>query len=147
MTKVQKKLYDKRWYKLNKKKKLAANKKRYHTDSMFRKKILKSCKKWALANPTKRKRANKKWYEKNKHSINERRLKYCYNLSLAQLKQMHKNQKNKCLLCERKRRLIIDHDHKTGKVRGLLCYTCNTHLGWFENTKVTQNLKTYLNIR
>lgn len=40
-----------------------------------------------------------------------------------------KRQDGKCALCERapyaNRRLAVDHDHKTGKVRGLLCDYCN----------------------
>lgn len=32
-------------------------------------------------------------------------------------------------------KLCIDHDHKTGKFRGLLCSKCNYNLGWYENLK------------
>ncbi len=31
--------------------------------------------------------------------------------------------------------LAVDHCHVTGKVRGLLCFRCNTNLGWYENMK------------
>ena len=42
----------------------------------------------------------------------------------------------------RKCNLAVDHDHKTNKFRGLLCYSCNTKLAWYENWK--DNIERYL---
>ena len=47
-------------------------------------------------------------------------------------------QNNACAICkhvpsEKEKRLSIDHDHKTNKVRGLLCNNCNTGLGMFQD--------------
>ena len=38
--------------------------------------------------------------------------------------------------------LCVDHDHNTGKFRGLLCQICNRQLGWYENNK--ENIQKYL---
>ena len=43
------------------------------------------------------------------------------------------------------KRLYIDHDHETGKVRGLLCLQCNTALGLLkDNPKVLKKALKYL---
>jgi hypothetical protein len=51
---------------------------------------------------------------------------------------MVNRQKGKCAICKChystfKKRLAIDHDHKTGKIRGLLCHHCNSALGNFRD--------------
>jgi len=63
-------------------------------------------------------------------------------------------QGNKCAICNRPERfnnqfgvksLAIDHDHKTGKIRGLLCSNCNRTLGLFEdNISLLESAKRYL---
>lgn len=58
-----------------------------------------------------------------------------YGLTLEQYTDMLRLQKYKCYICGRKhleesrKRLNVDHDHLTGKVRKLLCGSCNSVLG------------------
>jgi hypothetical protein len=61
---------------------------------------------------------------------------------------MLKKQNNKCLVCERsqsdfKTNFCVDHNHKTGRVRGLLCISCNRLVGEIENGKA-EKAKKYL---
>lgn len=71
-----------------------------------------------------------------------------YNLTLEDYDNMFECQKGVCAICGginlSGRRLGVDHDHKTGTVRGLLCLCCNSHLGWYETNR--QQLEKYLEI-
>jgi hypothetical protein len=56
-----------------------------------------------------------------------------YGLTLVQMKQMEFDQKGRCRICLRLPKpggcpLVVDHDHKSGRVRGLLCFRCNHRL-------------------
>ncbi len=52
-----------------------------------------------------------------------------YDLSLEQYEQMLIDQNNQCYICNAEEKLVIDHCHESGKVRGLLCNHCNLVLG------------------
>lgn len=61
-------------------------------------------------------------------------LKNVYGLDFKRFKKMLKTQKHRCALCythksKLPRGLAVDHCHKTDKVRGLLCFSCNSALG------------------
>lgn len=43
----------------------------------------------------------------------------------------------KCMICGAKEKLVVDHDHSTNKVRGLLCNHCNRGLGHFRDNQET----------
>lgn len=62
--------------------------------------------------------------------------------------KMLKEQEAKCLICKQIKRLVIDHCHKDGHARGLLCSNCNTGLGFFgDNIENLSNAVLYLHER
>jgi len=62
-------------------------------------------------------------------------LKRLYGITLEQYVEMFVKQNEVCAVCKNscitKKSLSVDHDHETGKVRGLLCNRCNRALGMF----------------
>lgn len=60
-----------------------------------------------------------------------------YGLTVEEYYKLYTQQNNVCKICKRPcatgRELSVDHCHKTGKVRGLLCSKCNSALGGFED--------------
>ena len=66
---------------------------------------------------------------------NESRLKNRYGITVAEYRQMQADQLYLCCICSREPNVWqVDHDHKTGAIRGLLCQPCNMALGLFQDS-------------
>ena len=73
-----------------------------------------------------------KWVLSNRKSCYKRK----YNITIEQYNKILLEQNNKCKICgtENKEKYFhIDHNHKTGKIRGLLCCNCNLALGFIKD--------------
>lgn len=81
--------------------------------------------------------AKRAYYHANKDRIRTSFEKRKYGVTPEQRKQLLDKQNGGCAICRatvgnsQGKPLAIDHDHKTGKVRGLLCSRCNTGIGQF----------------
>lgn len=63
-----------------------------------------------------------------------RRRERVYSLSPESYAKMWLAQDGCCAICKKDAgRLVVDHSHETGDVRGLLCDRCNVALGWMED--------------
>ena len=76
----------------------------------------------------------RKYKNKHKNRYKNQRLIRNYGITLEKYKQMFEQQNGKCAICNLKRKLHVDHDHATEKVRGLLCTSCNNGLGRFKDS-------------
>ncbi len=93
----------------------------------------------------------KEYYRKNSRKLTEKnvayrkrnpdvrrrtRLKRMYGVSLEERDRMFVEQNGRCYLCGNlpgKRTLAVDHCHKSGRIRRLLCIQCNSGLGMFKD--------------
>lgn len=97
----------------------------------------------------KKKQTNPKTIKRNARN---RMLQHRYNITLEEYEQMYENQNGKCSICNDNypsggtNGLYVDHCHKTGNVRGLLCPRCNSLLGRFlDDQKILNKALEYLN--
>lgn len=90
------------------------------------------------------------WHKKNIEKVKKNNraalLKRHYGMSLEDYNKMYTTQKGVCKICsEHDEKLVVDHCHKTGKIRGLLCNSCNLGLGAFrDSVKSLKNAIKYL---
>lgn len=101
-------------------------------------------KKWSLVNKDKRRISRKKSYHKNilknkeksKISRYKTHIKYKYGITQEIYNDLFLKQEGRCAICNKtsNRKLYIDHNHTTDKVRGLLCMKCNAGLGMFDDS-------------
>ncbi len=99
-----------------------------------------------------RKRVRAKWRRRHNLDLRQRMfangLRSRYGLSFDQYRQMWTAQDRRCAICgtpilcgkadgkreAHRRYAVVDHDHRTGCVRGLLCWPCNAGLGNFRDS-------------
>ena len=68
-----------------------------------------------------------------------------YGITEASYNKMFNKTNGLCELCLKREAVVIDHDHKTNKVRGLLCRFCNTSLRFFDNEELYLKMYEYSN--
>ncbi len=117
-------------------------------------KKLASQRKYRAANKEKISAYGKAYRLRNKEKCvdydRRKNLKVRFNMTLEDYNRMFVNQKGFCATCGRHqtevgKTLQVDHCHKTGQVRGLLCFTCNAALGNVkDNTNTLKNMIKYL---
>ena len=108
----------KKYYRKNKKAILKQEKERYHTDPKVRQDHIDSA-------------------IKSRYGISGDQYRYEY-------WRLFEMQDGKCAVCKQDKKLVLDHDHRTGKIRALLCTNCNTAVGLMkENPDFVQGLLNY----
>ena len=96
------------------------------------------------------KQRNLNRYKDNPDKINDMRAAKTYGISYDAVIKMREEANGVCKICGREgikhhSRLVIDHCHATGKVRGLICSKCNTILGYCDDDpSILNKLSTYL---
>jgi hypothetical protein len=103
-------------------------------------------KEWREANQDRLREYMAGWRERNRQKLRDwqiayhkahpmrhrdRTLRAKYGITVEDFRDMLVGQAGRCLICHRvpPTDLVVDHDHGTGRVRGLLCQRCNRMLG------------------
>lgn len=99
---------------------------------------------WRAANRDKIRAYNRKHYRYDAVKARIKSLRLRFGLTLAQYEDMRAAQNCRCAICRAhkpggKGDWHVDHDHRTKRVRGLLCQNCNIGLGNFKDSPARLN--------
>ena len=143
--------YNKEQRKLSKQIYYENNKEKTSNDNKF----------WYENNKKRKLHKNKLWRENNKEKLREWRLNNKeiiknhnlskYGINLNEYNLLLEKQNYKCAICEsyyhNGHGWHVDHCHRTNKIRGILCFNCNSGLGQFKDSELLlQKAIKYLNI-
>ena len=145
-------------------------------DNCYREERKRIMKDWRERNPDKEHKYAKEGYDRNreKELLRKKRdyaenrnnlqikkkdynLRRNFGIGLDDLKKMVEDQNYKCKICGKELKIIegetnddaahVDHDHATGKIRGILCHSCNLILGHAgDNPQILLNAAKYLGV-
>ena len=135
--------YDKEYRKKNPDVTSRSNEKRKPKLKIYRKK-----------NKEKRNEYLRDWYKKNPKKRHGQKLRQRYGIDVDKYESMLKDQGGVCAICggsdigrKGSKNFPVDHCHKTGKIRGLLCHKCNAILGLCDdNIKTLKSAIQYLKL-
>ena len=91
--------------------------------------------------------SEKSFKERNPTYHRNHRLQREYGITNKDYEVMVENQNGFCAICKTKPKtlLCVDHNHKTGEVRGLLCNDCNSGIGFLkDNISILESAIEYL---
>lgn len=133
-----KRTYYREWRRNNKDKINARHRERMATDPEYRQNLREYHRAWRT--------------RKGKAYVRNVNLKTAHGITLAEYEALAQKQLNRCAVCGgqcwmRNKRipLYVDHCHKSGKVRGLLCKECNTALGMLQDDwRIAERATAYL---
>lgn len=158
LNKEEKKAYHRAYYEANKDRLKKESNEHYHANRdreiIRRREYYKNHRDTSL-------KKQKEYYHKHKERNKERRKEYArthkrqsknyklllyYGINIEQYEEMYYKQDGKCAICKvYNESLVVDHDHKTSKIRGLLCKKCNLSLGYVnDNTKILKSMIAYI---
>ncbi len=125
--------YNIKWHAANRAKNNARSREYHRTHKA---EISESSRAWRVLNAEKIRINDRAKYRRNPDKVRRSHMKM-YGLTIERYEQMLEAQSGVCALCGRTNkngyRLAVDHDHETGRVRGLLCTNCNNGLGRFKD--------------
>lgn len=103
---------------------------------------------WYLANKSAALAASAARRKNKPKQVKSEKLKASFGITLEQYEAIAAEQNHACAICgtpqaEQRRKMAVDHDHLTGRVRRLLCVNCNLGLGNFKDNPsiLTEALK------
>jgi hypothetical protein len=91
-------------------------------------------KRWQAANRERYRAKQREYAKSGRRALANRKsyLKRKYGISVEEYERMLERQNGRCAVCRQPPTgvsLHVDHDHESGRIRGLLCFTCNNSLG------------------
>lgn len=88
--------------------------------------------------------AKQKWCRTCVPNKNSRAIMRRYNISLPEYTSILMRTDGKCPICRSRKACAVDHCHRTGKIRGILCNFCNMILSVVENPELLKSAQEYL---
>jgi hypothetical protein len=89
---------------------------------------------------------------RTKAAARQRHLQRYYGITEEQYDTLLQRQNGACAVCQRSakeftKRLAVDHNHRTGEIRGILCYVCNNKvIGRVNDPEIFARASDYLRV-